>query len=308
MPHTEGAAAAVIIALLIKTEVKAALITVVTFPYKNSAINSRAVGLAIGFLIFFCWLRAGSAAETLPEGPGKVALDKMCARCHGLDVVTTMPRTGAEWQAVVDNMVQRGATGSTDEIHRVVEYLTKNFGRQPVGGQSATVPRTSRVMPPLKTFPQRRNDPETMDWSAFGRDQGARRYSPLTQINTENVSKLVKTWTYDTGEKGKPFEVTPILINGILYVMTPSQHVVALQPESGHELWNYDAHVNRGAVGRGVSYWPGAQAFGARIVFGTGDGQLIALDAASGRPILEFGDSGKVNLRPPMLDRFPKAP
>jgi len=285
---------------------KAALITVVTFPYKKSAIYFGKGWRAVGFLILFnCFAVMAAAAVTLPEGPGKATVEKMCGRCHSLDVAAAVSRSREEWQAVVDNMVQRGATGSPEEIRQVVDYLAAQFGKK---GASGVVSVATRINPPLKTFASQRIDPNTMDWSAFGRDAGATRYSPLTQINTQNVSKLVRAWTYDTAQRGKPFEVTPIVRNGVLYLMTPAQHVLALQPESGHELWHYDPHSSRGAVGRGVSYWPGDPTHPARIVFGTNDARLIALDAMTGKPAPDFGDNGIVNLRPAILERFPKAP
>jgi glucose dehydrogenase len=142
------------------------------------------------------------------------------------------------------------------------------------------------------------------DWPVYGRDPGGTRYSPLTQINTGNVSQLRRAWTYHTGEHGHAFETTPILVDNVLYFSTQNQNIVALDPETGKEIWKFDPKSN-GREQRAVSYWPGGTQTAPRIFFGTGDGRLIALDAKTGRPASEFGDNGTVNLRAGITDDFP---
>ena len=148
--------------------------------------------------------------------------------------------------------------------------------------------------------------PQPTDWPAFGRDPGGLRYSPLDQINTKNVAQLQRAWTYHTGERGRAFEVTPIVVGNILYFPTQNQKIVALDPETGREIWKYDPKSNSREL-RGVSYWPGDKQAAPRILFGTGDGRLIALDAKTGVPVASFGDNGVVNLRAGITDDFPKA-
>src|SRR6185312_16447033 len=75
--------------------------------------------------------------------------------------------------------------------------------------------------------------PHQGDWPEYGRDPGGSRYSPLTQINTTNVDHLDRAWTYHTGESGRSFEATPILVNNVLYFSTQKHNVVALNPETG---------------------------------------------------------------------------
>src|SRR5262249_20696623 len=113
-------------------------------------------------------------------------------------------------------------------------------------------------------------------------------------------------WVYHTNERGRAFETTPIVVDKILYFSTQNQTIVALQPETGKEIWKYDPKSN-GREHRGVSYWPGDQQTPPRILFGTGDGRLIALDAKSGVPIAGFGDNGTVDLRGGIVDKFPRA-
>ncbi len=156
----------------------------------------------------------------------------------------------------------------------------------------------------LPAFPQA--IPQPGDWPIVGRDPGGIRYSPLDQINAKNVATLQRAWIYHTGERGRAFETIPIVVGNVLYFSTQNQKIVALNPESGQELWKYDPKSN-GREQRGVSYWPGDKQTPPRILFGTGDGRLIALDAKTGVPVQSFGDNGVVNLKAGITDKFPKA-
>ena len=106
------------------------------------------------------------------------------------------------------------------------------------------------------------------DWPYYGRDQEGTRYAPLDQINRANVGYLEKTWEYHTGDfsdgsDGRPkttFQATPILVDGVLYLATVYGRVIALNPETGAEIWSYDPEVDptvdRGEfANRGVTYW-----------------------------------------------------
>jgi quinoprotein glucose dehydrogenase len=152
------------------------------------------------------------------------------------------------------------------------------------------------------------------DWPQYGRDQEGTRYTPLQQIDRDNVAYLRKAWEYHTGDfsdgsDGRPettFQATPILVDGVLYLATVYGRVIALNPQTGAELWNYDpgvdATVKRGEfANRGVTYWRAAdgvqgRACGRRIFVATVDARLIALDAARGTPCPEFGQAGQVDL------------
>ena len=150
--------------------------------------------------------------------------------------------------------------------------------------------------------------PQKGDWPEYGRDPGGSRYSPLTQINTTNVDHLDRAWTYHTGEVGRSFETTPILVNNVLYLSTQKHNVVALNPETGTEIWKYDIKATANLrESRGVAYWPGDKQTPPRILFGTGDGRLIALNAKTGELITTFGTNGNVDLHLGVADKFPKA-
>jgi quinoprotein glucose dehydrogenase len=149
------------------------------------------------------------------------------------------------------------------------------------------------------------------EWAHYGRDAGGSRYSPLTQIDRSNVARLAPAWTYHTGEipegRNRSFEATPLVIDGVMYLVTPLGKISALDPATGQPLWLYDARVDGATrfgdfTSRGVSSWVdrvrerGDPCYH-RIFAGTVDARLIALDAATGKPCTDFGDSGTVNLR-----------
>jgi quinoprotein glucose dehydrogenase len=154
------------------------------------------------------------------------------------------------------------------------------------------------------------------EWTNYGNDPGGMRYSQLSQINRENVSKLKVAWIFHTGDvsdgshgkKRSGFEATPILVDGTLYLTTPFNRVIALDPETGKQKWSYDPKIDLtldygdGLVNRGVATWldpmrPSGQPCHRRIYEATQDARLVSLDATTGKPCLDFGDYGQVSLR-----------
>ena len=153
------------------------------------------------------------------------------------------------------------------------------------------------------------------DWPVYGHDAGGARFSPLTRITRGNVARLQVAWTYHAGipdmssmsHRPPAFEVTPIVVDGTMYVITPTGIVAALDPATGTERWRYDAGVNphRGYgdfASRGVSYWrdsraPAAEKCARRIVAATIDARLMSLDAQTGKLCESFGAGGVVDLR-----------
>jgi quinoprotein glucose dehydrogenase len=145
------------------------------------------------------------------------------------------------------------------------------------------------------------------EWLAYGRDAGGERYSPLDAINRQNVASLRVAWTFRTGDayqppRGRPtaFEATPLYVDGTLYLSTPLGRVIALDPVTGRQRWAFDAKVPRDAgygdfASRGVSTWQRGRE--RRIYVATIDARLIALNAATGRPVESFGSAGTVDLR-----------
>jgi quinoprotein glucose dehydrogenase len=156
--------------------------------------------------------------------------------------------------------------------------------------------------------------PDASDWGYYGGDMFGQRFSRLSEINRKNVTHLTVAWTYRTGENGAgfaranklSFEATPILAFGLLYLETPTNIVIALDPQTGVQRWRFDPHIDRSrqyseASSRGVSIWEDSDsrhtgACARRVLTGTLDARLLAVDAATGEPCKDFGTDGQVDL------------
>jgi quinoprotein glucose dehydrogenase len=166
------------------------------------------------------------------------------------------------------------------------------------------------------------------DWPTYGHDLAGTRYSPLKQIDATNVSKLVRAWTYHMNPGGtaapaaaptaaaggrgrggrgggfgggRNWSATPLVINGVLYLTTAYNRVVALEPETAKEIWMYEVKDGAPAV-RGLEYWAGDKTSPPTLFFGTTSGKLIALNAKTGKPNPGFGDEGIVDMKPGALN------
>ena len=138
------------------------------------------------------------------------------------------------------------------------------------------------------------------DWPIYGGTSGNNRFSPLTQINRKNVKQLQVAWTFDTGEPGG-LQTSPIEVEGVLYGITPTQKVFALNGATGKLLWEFDSGIKGTQPDRGLAYWSDGK--DRRIIVGIMN-FAYALDAATGKPILSFGQDGRIDLRE-NLDRDP---
>jgi glucose dehydrogenase len=156
------------------------------------------------------------------------------------------------------------------------------------------------------------------DWPAYGHDPGGQRYSPLTKINVTTISRLRAAWQYDIDpgnvnlDAATRFltstEAVPIMVGGLLYTPTLHHSIVALQPETGREIWKYDLGKAAGAPLRGVTYWRGDGQAPPQILAGTSDGRLLALNAKTGKLVPGFANEGTLDLRAGVTDKFPTAP
>ena len=131
------------------------------------------------------------------------------------------------------------------------------------------------------------------DWPAYGGGPEDSRYSPLSQINRGNVQNLQVAWTYDSGETGG-LQTSPIIVDGVLYGITPTEKIFALDAATGKELWKFGSGTPGGQPNRGLSYW--ADGDDKRVLVGI-EYYEYALDARTGRPIPQFGDNGRIDLR-----------
>ena len=159
------------------------------------------------------------------------------------------------------------------------------------------------------------------DWPAYAGTWAGLKWSPLAQITPANAKDLKAAWHIHTGDLKRPsdpgeftYEMTPIKVGNLLYLCTPHDIVIAVDPVSGKTRWRFDPNVRVTGTQhmscRGVCYWDSAAAPGAppmaprapdcstRIFVATNDARLIALDAMSGRPCADFGTGGEVRLTP----------
>src|SRR6266481_9384225 len=131
------------------------------------------------------------------------------------------------------------------------------------------------------------------DWPAYGGAPENNHYSTLAQINRSNVKRLAVAWSFDTQEDGI-FQASPIIIAGMLYGLTPSQKVFALDAATGKLLWKFDSGIPGTQPDRGLAFWrEGKQR---RVLVGVMN-FIYALDAATGKPIAGFGKDGRIDLR-----------
>jgi quinoprotein glucose dehydrogenase len=146
--------------------------------------------------------------------------------------------------------------------------------------------------------------PETtnVDWAVYRGDPKGNQYAPLAQIHAANVHRLVPAWEYHTGDASQrsTMHANPIVVNGVMYISTPSLKAVALDASTGREIWSFDpSKYNEGHAvirlrNRGVAYWKGA---GGERIFDFVKDRVYALDAKTGRLIPSFGTGGHIDLR-----------
>jgi len=167
------------------------------------------------------------------------------------------------------------------------------------------------LWPAADSFAQAKLD---AGWPTYSNDPGGTRYSPASQIDRTNVAQLKAAWTYRTGalpqdpelDKKAAFEATPILVDGKLFLSTPYDHVIALNPETGAKLWEFAPklelpHGASEVTSRGVSAWreksaKAGQPCALRIFIGTLDARLIALDGETGKPCTDFGENSEIDV------------
>jgi glucose dehydrogenase len=172
---------------------------------------------------------------------------------------------------------------------------------------AAVVSTGCAVIAPLDVAPA----PPRGEWRSYGGTPTNAKYSPLDQVNAANVRQLRIAWRWTSPDHGvmernpriETFvnEGTPVMIGGMLYVSTSLSQVAAIDALTGRTAWVYDPKIyeagtpaNLGFVHRGVAHWTDGRE--ARIVVGTGNAYLIALDAKTGQPISTFGTSGRIDL------------
>jgi quinoprotein glucose dehydrogenase len=135
----------------------------------------------------------------------------------------------------------------------------------------------------------------SQDWRVYGGNSEATHYSPLKQINRLSVKQLEVAWTYDTGETGG-LQTSPLEVNGVLYGISPSQKVFAVDAATGKLNWKFDSGIVGTQPARGLAYWSNRDNQDRRIIVGVMN-FVYELNAETGRPIPSFGTNGRIDLR-----------
>jgi quinoprotein glucose dehydrogenase len=161
------------------------------------------------------------------------------------------------------------------------------------------------------------------DWPMYGRDLAGTKFSPLKQVTAENVSRLQPAWNVTLVERPAPApgqgrgrgaggpeipsnpEVTPIVVNGVMYLLAAGNQIMALDAATGKEIWRFSI-PDGDSTGRGLAYWPGDRNNPERVMFTAsapkgkpGGARLVALDAATGKPSEGFGTNGVADIGVP---------
>lgn len=268
---------------------------------------------------------AQNQSSVLPLGSAREIVANVCSSCHGIETVTSRRETREGWATIVDTMIGRGAQLNPSQAAEVVSYLARSFPA-PGASQASSSSTSGEVVPPVAVAaglasdshvvePSPTNSPTRnaiADWPSINLDPGASRYSPLTQINKANVGRLQEAWTYQadpaahqrtqgetsiwdfgTSSRQRVTEVTPLVIDGIMYTTTPFGAAIALEGDTGRQIWKYNLGSDQGRPGiRSLSYWSGDARTPAAIYFSTTSGLLLALEAKTGRPLKSFGKDG----------------
>jgi len=143
------------------------------------------------------------------------------------------------------------------------------------------------------------------DWPAYGGAPENNHYSALAQINRGNVKRLAVAWSFDTQEDGV-LQASPIVVDGVLYGITPTQKIFALDAATGTLRWKFDSGIRGTQPDRGLAYWSdGKESDGKNSEVNKNDRRILvgvmnflyALDAVTGLPIPSFGRGGRIDLR-----------
>jgi quinoprotein glucose dehydrogenase len=137
------------------------------------------------------------------------------------------------------------------------------------------------------------------DWALYG-GEGGRRFSALTQITRANVTGLQQAWRFDMAEAGDP-QTHPLAVDDVVYAYTPSLDTIALDGATGKLLWRFHSGVKAGGPQRGLAIW---RKGGEQRLFANAGNYLYALDPKTGKPLPDFGQDGRIDIRAG-LDRDP---
>ncbi len=269
---------------------------------------NKQLGTSFCLAVVLCNTAATFAvAQTLPEGPGKAEFERVCSACHSTSMVAGLRLTAAGWVQTVNYMKQLGAPGSQEDFNKIIAYLTTNF-------RSATPPTAASEMPPT-VDPSSRNsryaeaalaamreplnlltpvtaqmlrNPPPGDWLHWRRTYNGWGYSPLTQINRDNVKDLRVAWTFSMASPNDAInEFTPLVHDGVMFLWNFGDTFQALDARNGTLLWQYK-HTLPNDYPWLPSIFRTKRSIaigGDKVIVATMDMHLIALDMKTGKKV-----------------------
>ena len=137
------------------------------------------------------------------------------------------------------------------------------------------------------------------DWPVYGGSAANTHYSKLSQINRDNVAQLQIAWSFDTGDAftGSEMQCNPLIVDGVMYIVSPKADVIALNAANGAQLWRFSplAGQRSGKMRtRGLTFWTDGKE---RRIFSSARQYLFAIDATTGKPVESFGENGRIDMR-----------
>jgi alcohol dehydrogenase (cytochrome c) len=245
----------------------------------NALYSGRVQRALLLSTIFLCSVLPGRSQNPLPDGNGKQIVEKTCVRCHSLETVVSKRLTREGWQATINDMVMIGASLEKADIPLVVDYLAKNFA-----GESK-----AEVFAGLKSFTpvtqEMLMNPSPDDWLMPSRTYDWQRFSPLKQINTQNVGQLSLVWAREMEDGSN--EHIPLVHQGVMYVANPGNVIQALDASNGDLLWEYRHTMSEDAKKLLQTETPQntrvIALYEDMVVFLSQDGYVVALEARTGK-------------------------
>src|SRR6266851_3833512 len=275
----------------------------------GKVVRGKILGLTIAsaaaFVLATLGLAAGPQNAAKPGDDAASIFKSRCAMCHGDDGSGTTLGKGMQVPDLRSAKVQRQPSSALSQVVRegknnmpsfersldsaqiegLVGFMRRLDGKTPAGAKSTSVAEAARV--------KRNPAQEQRDWAVWGGASENNHYSALTQINRTSVKQLAVAWSFDSQEEGG-LQTSPIVAEGVLYGITPTQKIFALDATTGKLFWKFDSGVRGTQPDRGLAYWTDGNGKDTRILVGVMN-FVYALDAITGQPISSFGDQGRID-------------
>jgi len=272
----------------------------------ESAVGARTIALIIATALAGVGATAGAPERAAHPGDSASIFKERCQTCHGADGAGTTLGKALNIPDLRSNKIQRQPDSSLSRAIREGKSNMPSFQSSLDDAQFTELVSFIRGLkaktPPAapgpagvtgKAWVKRNPAQEQRDWAVWGGSTENNHYSSLTQINRNNVKQLAVAWSFDSQEEGG-LQTSPIVADGVLYGITPTQKIFAIDAATGKLFWKFDSGVKGTQPDRGLAYWTGDK--DKRVLVGVMN-FVYALDAVTGQPVANFGSHGRIDLR-----------